>query len=301
MSYRNFFILAALPLLLSFNFTSCEQATSTGDEQLTKDLALYEDTWYKVMNQGKIEEINAVNFTEDVTAVMAPDNIVGLEEFKAYYQEFLTGFSDINFEILDAYGQGDKIVKHWRFRGKHTGVFFGIPATGNDVDLEGATLVQMRDGRIAQEQDILDNMAMMQQLGVVSDPGNTAVIDAIYRSFASGDIPAVLGAMDAEIAWREAEGNALADGNPYIGPDAVLKGVFTRLGEEHEYFKLKDIELHDMSANQVLATLRYDAKRKSNGNLVDAQAAHLWTLKDGKITAFQQYVDTRQLAEAAGK
>ncbi|MGB3549022.1 MAG: ester cyclase [Saprospiraceae bacterium] len=301
MSYRNFFILAALPLLLSFNFTSCEQATGTGDEQLTKDLALYEDTWYKVMNQGKIEEINAVNFTEDVTAVMAPDNIVGLEEFKAYYQEFLTGFSDINFEILDAYGQGDKIVKHWRFRGKHTGVFFGIPATGNDVDLEGATLVQMRDGRIAQEQDILDNMAMMQQLGVVSDPGNTAVIDAIYRSFASGDIPAVLGAMDAEIAWREAEGNALADGNPYIGPDAVLKGVFTRLGEEHEYFKLKDIELHDMSANQVLATLRYDAKRKSNGNLVDAQAAHLWTLKDGKITAFQQYVDTRQLAEAAGK
>ncbi|WP_020567517.1 nuclear transport factor 2 family protein [Neolewinella persica] len=46
-------------------------------------------------------------------------------------------------------------------------------------------------------------------------------------------------------------------------------------------------------------TLRYDAKRKSNGKLIDTQAAHLWTLKNGKVTAFQQYVDTKQLAEAA--
>jgi hypothetical protein len=111
----------------------------------------------------------------------------------------------------------------------------------------------------------------------------------------------VLGLLDEKVVWNEAEGNALADGNPYIGPEAVLNGVFVRLGEEHEYFNLKDIELHNMYNDKVLATLRYDAKRKSNGALYDAQVAHLWTLKNGKVIAFQQYVDTKQLADAANK
>ncbi|WP_367392003.1 nuclear transport factor 2 family protein [Lewinella sp. LCG006] len=130
---------------------------------------------------------------------------------------------------------------------------------------------------------------------------NLAVIDGLYQAFSSGDIPSVLGALDPQVVWNEAEGNALAVGNPYIGPDAVLNGVFAKIGAEHEYFNLKDIQLREMVDNQVLAILRYDAKRKSNGALIDAQVAHLWTLQDGKVTGFQQYVDTKQLADAAAR
>ena len=126
---------------------------------------------------------------------------------------------------------------------------------------------------------------------------NRTIIDGLYKAFAVGDIPTVLGAMDSNIVWNEAEGNAYADGNPYIGPDAVLNGVFGRIGAEHEYFNLKDIVLHEMFNDKVLATLRYDGKR-TNGNSYDAQVAHLWTLKDGKVVAFQQYVDTKKLHDA---
>lgn len=129
-------------------------------------------------------------------------------------------------------------------------------------------------------------------------PNNADVIDGMYKAFSVGDIPAVLGAMDENIVWNEAESNKLADGNPYIGPEAVLNGVFARLGADHEYFKLADITLHEMSNNQVLATLRYDAKFKESGKTYNAQAAHLWTLKDGKVIAFQQYVDTKKLADS---
>ena len=130
---------------------------------------------------------------------------------------------------------------------------------------------------------------------------NKSIVDGLYKSFAEGDIPSVLEAMDEEIIWNEAEGNAYADGNPYIGPEAVLKGVFERVGAEHEYFKLEDIELHEMSNNQVLATLRYNAKVKETGKTYNAQVAHLWTLKDGKVSAFQQYVDTKKLNDAMSK
>lgn len=128
---------------------------------------------------------------------------------------------------------------------------------------------------------------------------NIQIIDNLYNAFSTGDMPTVLGSMHTKIEWNEAESNSLADGNPYIGPDAILEGVFARLGANHEYFGLKDIKTHSMSENKVLATLRYDGKVKTTGKAYNAQAAHLWTLNDeGKIIAFQQYVDTKKLADS---
>ena len=128
---------------------------------------------------------------------------------------------------------------------------------------------------------------------------NMQLIDSLYKAFATGDIPTVLGSLHPKMEWNEAESNSLADGNPYIGPDAVLNGVFARLGAKHEYFNLKDIKLHNMSDNKVFATLRYDAKVNATGKSYNAQAAHFWTLNtEGKIIAFQQYVDTKKLADA---
>ncbi len=285
-----------LLVFLLIGFVSCNNA------KLEKNIKMYSETWWdEIINTGNLELINDTHFTDDITLVMSPENIVGIEGFKDYYSNFVTGFSDVEFTMVDVFGQGDKIVKHWKFKGTHSGDFFGIPATGRSVDVEGTTLVKMKDGKIAQEQDFMDNMAFMSQLGLVSDPNNLSVIQGIYNDFSKGEIPSVLAALDANVVWNEAEGNAWADGNPYKGPDAVLNGVFARVGSEYEYFHTKDIQLHEMSNNQVLATMRYNGKLKKNGAIIDAQAAHFWTLKDGKITAFQQYVDTKQLADALKK
>ncbi len=286
-------------LLIALLFISI--ASFAQKSNIEKNLKMYTQVWDDIVNKGQIDLINDKNFDPNVVQINPAGNIEGIADFKAYYQNFITGFSDIKFTVVDAFGQGDKIAKHWSFSGKHTGEFFGIPPTGNTVNVEGVTLAKMKNGRIVQEQDFLDNSVMMQQLGLASNPENVGHIDAAYSAFAKGDIPAVLGMMDAKIVWNEAEGNSLADGNPYIGPDAVLNGVFIRLGEMYDGFTLKNIELHDMSNNQVLATLRYDATVKSTGKKIDVQVAHLWTLKDGKITAFQQYVDTKKLADAEQK
>ena len=128
---------------------------------------------------------------------------------------------------------------------------------------------------------------------------NVQIIDSLYNAFSTGDIPTVLGLMNPQIQWNEAESNSLADGNPYNGPDAILEGVIARLDANHDYFGLPDAKTHNLSNYMVLATLRYDAKVKATGKAYNAQAAHLWTLnEDGKIIAFQQYVDTKKLVDA---
>ncbi len=126
-------------------------------------------------------------------------------------------------------------------------------------------------------------------------------IENLYVAFEVGNILKVLAGLDEKVVWNEAEGNKYADGNPYIGPEAALNGVFARIGADHEYFKLVNIQLHEMENNQVLATLRYQAKLKKNGATYDAQVAHLWTLKNGKAIAFQQYLDTKKVADTEAK
>ncbi len=77
-----------------------------------------------------------------------------------------------------------------------------------------------------------------------------------------------------------------------------MNGVFARIGAEWEYWNLNDMSLSAMGTNQVFATGRYNAKHKKTGNEINAQFVHVWTIKDGKATNFQQYADTKQVAKA---
>src|ERR671912_1244335 len=54
-------------------------------------------------------------------------------------------------------------------------------------------------------------------------------IKAAYAAFGRNDPSVLFAAMDPAIAWNEAEGSPMADGNPYVGPQAVGEGVFARL------------------------------------------------------------------------
>ena len=273
-----------LLVLISFSLMSC------GNGKIEKDIKMYTTIWDEIINNAKIELINSDNFTEDITLVASPENIVGIDGFKAYYQNFITGFSDVNFTVVDVLGQNDKIVKHWTFKGKHTGDFFGIPATGNSVDVEGVTIAKMKDGKIAQEQDFMDNSIFMQQLGLTPNPENTALINQLYDYFGKGEIPAVLEMMAPDILWNESSCSSYSDGNPYTSPDSVLNGVFGRIGQDNEYFKLENIKLSGLGGNKVFASLNYDGKLMKTGETYKTKVIHEWTIDNGKITAFQQYI-----------
>ena len=129
---------------------------------------------------------------------------------------------------------------------------------------------------------------------------NVALIREIYDAFAAGDVAGVLGRMAPDIVWNEADSFLYADGNPYVGPDAVLAGVFARIGAEWEGFEAIAEELLD-AGDTVVALGRYRGTHKATGQRLDAQLAHVWRVRDGKAARFQQYTDTLQSARAAGQ
>ena len=128
---------------------------------------------------------------------------------------------------------------------------------------------------------------------------NVETVKGIYQAFATGDVPAVLAALSPEIEWNEAENFPYADGNPYHGPDAVLNGVFARIGGDWDGFAVEPSEFLD-AGDTVVMTGRYTGTHKVTGRPMNPWVAHFWTFEGGKAVQFQQLVDTLAVARAVG-
>jgi ketosteroid isomerase-like protein len=129
---------------------------------------------------------------------------------------------------------------------------------------------------------------------------NVQTIRALYDAFAQGDVPTVLAAMDPQIQWREAEGNPYQlSGKPFVGPDDVLQRLFMKLGTQWEGFTVHPKDFHD-AGDTVVVEGRYTGKFSESGESLDAQMCHIFKLRDGKVTSFQQFVDTAQMQAVMG-
>jgi ketosteroid isomerase-like protein len=128
---------------------------------------------------------------------------------------------------------------------------------------------------------------------------NVELVRAIYAAFGAGDVAGVVARMASDIEWNEAENFPYADGNPYCGPEAILAGVFARLGSEWDGFAAMPDEYLD-AGDTVVVLGRYGGTFKATGRALDAQMAHVWRIEDGKAARFQQYTDTLQAARVAG-
>ncbi|MDI1240362.1 MAG: nuclear transport factor 2 family protein [bacterium] len=127
---------------------------------------------------------------------------------------------------------------------------------------------------------------------------NGEIIKGLYDSFATGDVPAVLGAFDANISWTEAAGFMYA--GTYDGPNGVLENVFMKLGTEWEGFQAVPRKVVDGGDGNVAAFGTYSGKFLATGKSASVPFAHEWELKDGKITKFVQHTDTQVFTNELG-
>ena len=128
---------------------------------------------------------------------------------------------------------------------------------------------------------------------------NVGLVRGAYEAFAKGDVQKVLGLLVDKVEWYEAEHVTYWPGGPFIGPQAVLNGVFARIPQDFDGFKV-DVRRIVGCGDTVLVEARYRATVKATGKPLDVQVAHVWDLRDGKAVRWQQYTDTWQFAQATG-
>jgi ketosteroid isomerase-like protein len=126
---------------------------------------------------------------------------------------------------------------------------------------------------------------------------NLETVRNIYQAFGRGDVPSVLAALAPDVSWTEAEGFPYR--GTYVGPDAVLKNVFMRLGTEWEGFSVVPHEFV-AQGDTVVCLGQYSGKYNATGKSFSAPYAHVWNLRNGKVVRFRQFTDTAVVQSALG-
>lgn len=125
---------------------------------------------------------------------------------------------------------------------------------------------------------------------------NLAIVKSTYEgrnSEENGQNLANHAAID--INWTEAKGFPYA--GTYIGLEAIIENVFKRLAEEWLNYKFTP-QTYISQDDKVIALGFYSGTYKTTNKYFEARVAHIWTLKNQKITDFEQIVDSHTVVKA---
>ena len=119
------------------------------------------------------------------------------------------------------------------------------------------------------------------------------IVRNFYAALRSGDAAGVLGVMSDDIEWVTMWQYKVVG----RGPDKVAEGVLMPLMKEWKSFEFIPIEFI-VDGDSVVSLGRFVGVHGVTGKTADARYAHVWTVADGRITRFRQYIDTLAVAEA---
>lgn len=112
--------------------------------------------------------------------ILAPDIVLhgpglsvrGPESVRQFVIALRAAFPDLHFTDAEYIAEADKVASSFTMRGTHLGDFRGIPPTGQEVAILGVHIFRIAGGRV---NDILvstDTLGLLQQLGVLPQPGD---------------------------------------------------------------------------------------------------------------------------------
>ncbi|MEP6666354.1 MAG: nuclear transport factor 2 family protein [Nocardioidaceae bacterium] len=119
---------------------------------------------------------------------------------------------------------------------------------------------------------------------------NVAIVRCVYENFMAGDIPAVLGVLDPEVMWVEGTQDFLPHHGTHHGPDQVVAGVFMPTMASFDEIAFVTDRFHD-AGDVVVVEGRVTGLTKAGGKL-DAPAAWVWTVREGRIISTVNYHDS---------
>ena len=121
-------------------------------------------------------------------------------------------------------------------------------------------------------------------------------VRSFYDALGRGDVAAVLSLLDAQVEWTEAERFPYYGGT-WHGPQAVLDNLLKPLSGDWEGFSVK---AHEFIAegDRVVSLGTYSGTFKKTGRTFSAAFAHVWSVRDGKLTRFNMHTDTAKVLEA---
>ena len=133
----------------------------------------------KAIAKQDVEAINAGDFSRleslvaaDAAEHAAPPNMPPTRDSAIQFLTMLRGaFPDLTYTLEDVIAEGDRVVQRTTARGTMQGEFLGMPATGKSAAWGEIHIVRVKDGKIVEHWASVDQLGMLQQLGLAPAPG----------------------------------------------------------------------------------------------------------------------------------
>jgi steroid delta-isomerase-like uncharacterized protein len=148
---------------------------------------------YELLGQNTIQEENSISAARQVINAFNTGNVNNVSDFisEQYFNresqvdlvrgqlrgpaEFIdtvenlrTAFPDLRHHEESIIAEDDEVVSVINVTGTHTGNFFILPPTGNEISYEAVHLYRVdEDGKIVEHKAIRDDLTFLAQLGVI--------------------------------------------------------------------------------------------------------------------------------------
>ena len=135
----------------------------------------------KALVRRFVDEVQSGNNVDTVDEICSPEFVnhsappgvpPGCEGIKILTAMFRRAFPDSYFTVEDMIAEADKVVTRKTFHGTHEGELMSIPPTGRRVSMGLIDIVRIAEGRVVEHWSVGDNLGMMQQLGIIPQPGD---------------------------------------------------------------------------------------------------------------------------------
>ena len=124
----------------------------------------------EVINQGRLELVDELlddGYVEHMPLPGYPSTREGLRSFIAALR---TTFPDLRYSVVTEIAEGDTVVQYVRATGTMQGDFASMKATGKSATWEELHMIRMRDGKAVEHWGVVDQLGMMQQVGLAPAP-----------------------------------------------------------------------------------------------------------------------------------
>ena len=128
----------------------------------------------------------------------------------------------------------------------------------------------------------------------MAEQDNVAVIKKIYAAFSTGDIQTVLNNVDSNAEWI----NHGPQSVPYMGTfTGKIPAFFKGIGDSTTEAKVV-ADTFIAQGDRVVSMARYSATVRGTGAKIDTPLAHVFTVRNGKVTSWIGFSDTAAVAAA---
>jgi steroid delta-isomerase-like uncharacterized protein len=138
-------------------------------------------------NKQIVEEFIAALFTDgDLTAIdryldpgfinhdpPLPGSSDGPDGMRKVAQIMRQAFPDWRSDVQHMIAEGDLVAEHFVAHGTHRGAVMGEAPTGRNVVLRGVNIFRITNAKIVERWGRLDDLGLMQQLGLAPGPDET--------------------------------------------------------------------------------------------------------------------------------